>query len=1551
MGSLSTTLSTPLGLICVALLWTLHGQTPLAATASPKAATYSVGLSKVDITPAYPVRLNGFGGRRDESEGITQRIYAKAIAMSERSGGKDAGDPMVIVTVDNLGIRLSMVEEVSRRLREKTGLGRARLAVTFSHSHTTPKVNGASDTIFSSPIPAAHQERIDRYTSDLTDWIEEAALQALADRRPSHLSWSVGSVGFAKNRRTPGGPVDHDLPILIIRDASTDALRGIYVSYACHCVTLSDNKISGDWAGYAQAAIERDHPGTICLTSIGCGSDANPDSGVTGARADIAASQGEAICTEVARLLARPAKPLAGALHSQLNQIELPLADLPTREEMTETARNGGAAGYSAQWHLDKLDRGEELMTAIDYSIQSLTFGDDLAMLFLAGEVCVDYALRLKREFDRDRLWINAYANDFCSYIPSERLLTEGGYGGGAEMVYFGVPTTLKPGLEELIVDEIHRQVPEEFSAIADPKKTSGSRPLPPEQSRAAIEVPEGLKVELMASEPLVVDPVAIDFGPDGKLWVCEMHDYPEGLDGNYQAGGRIRYLEDSTGDGRFDRSILFAEGLPFPTEVKVWRKGVLVCAAPDVLYLEDTDGDGKADRRETILSGFATHNYQARVNSLRPGLDGWMYGAVGLFGGEIESTRGNTRVALNGKDFRFHPDRGTLEPATGNSQQGRARDDWGRWFGCTNGTLIKHYPLAHHDLRRNPHVAPPPLERDVLAGSGFTTLHPARANPQLFDLSGAAGGVTSACGIEIYRDNLLGEEYLGDAFTCEPVNLLVHRTDLQAPAGQIAATAAPPPPDREFLASTDRWFRPVQVRTGPDGALWIVDMYRFVIEHPRWIPDATLEKLDVRAGSTMGRIYRVHPEGTKPRTVPRLDRLDAVDLVNALDTPNGAVRDLVMQMTSWRNDPEAKGALVGLLEAENTTPVVRLQAMCTLETLGDLPLSSLAAALRDPHPDLRAHAARLCGPQLEAQPTLHEPFLALLHDPSPAVRLQMAASLGDWTGPRAGQTLAALLTSESNPDVKAIALSSVLPHLELVTSRMMDSDGDADLLSKLIAMAAATLPLERLSQFADEIVKQPSSHRLAADLLEALARRDIPETKSRIIFFALADPIRRARAAVRNETKAPQDIVPAIRLLGWNPAETQSDASLLLGLIRPDLPLTVHSAALERLQAMPPADNEVAARLFDLRSSAGPLLRTRILDTLLSRPAWTKLFLEELLENPQSASTIDPARRQTLLEHPDKSLAELAARAFHSARPSTRADRQKRIRAYSKTAESTGDAERGQGVFRQTCSACHRIDGIGIAIGPDLGTLSDQSTPALLTGILDPNRAVLDQYLQYVLTTRSGESLSGLIARETPTTVILKQLDGTTREILRTEIASLQSLERSLMPEGLETSISENEMGDLLAFLQAPRIPRKNFPANTPLVIKPNAEGILTLPAKHSEIFGREIVLEEQFENLGYWHSPDDRAVWTVELDRAASFDVSLHYACADGSAGGRFILEGGGDPIRGDVAGTGEWSNYRVVEIGSVSLPAGRSRLTLRSDGPLESPLFDLRALRLTP
>ncbi len=1364
---------------------------------------YAVGVAQTDITPSYPVRLSGFGFRRAESEGVTQRIWAKALAV----GGDDQG-PAVLITVDNLGIPARLVDELAGRLAKKANLARPRLAVMATHTHTAPMLTGVAPTLFGQPIPKEHQERIDRYTVELTDKLEQVALAALADRKPARLSWGIGSVGFAVNRRTKGGPVDHDFPILVIRDLQ-NKVRAVYVSYACHCVTLSNNKISGDWAGYAQQQIQDAYPGAIALVSIGCGADSNPRSGVTGDKTEIAAHQGAEVAAEVKRLLAGYLAPVTGKLTANRRSIELPLDTLPTRAQWEERARRKDAIGYHARVQLARLARGEALRTKIAYPVETWTFGDSLAMVFLPGEVVVDYSLRLKRELDGRRLWINAYANDAPAYIPSERVLKEGGYEGGGAMVYYDLPVRFRPGLEQRIITTVHELVGPRFRPPFNTQRIGGTLPLSPQQSRTAIHTKPNLTVDLVAAEPLVASPVAIAFGPDGRLWVAEMIDYPAGRRGDYQPGGRIRILEDTHGTGIYDKATVFLDNIPFPTGVTVWRKGVLICAAPDILYAEDTKRDGKADVVKKLFSGFGTHNYQARVNSLEYGLDGWVYGSCGLFGGTIRSFVGGPPVALGNRDFRCNPDTGAFEPATGRTQQGRVRDDWGDWFGCDNTNLCWHYPLADHYLRRNSYLVPPPAAVLVPHDPDPNRLYPARQQVQMFKHSGPPNRTTSACGLGIYRDNFLGREYTGDTFTCEPVNLLVHRLKLSPHDSTFAGRRPADEQTSEFLASTDNWFRPVQARTGPDGCLWVVDMYRYVIEHPRWIPPEDLAKLDVRAGHNLGRLYRVRPKDRAPQPVPRLDKLDTAGLVAALDSANGWQRDMAGRMLLWRADSAAARPLEEMT-LHNRRPETRLQALCVLGNLGQLQSALVQKALADPHAGVRRHAIRLAEKFLAASADLGPALTKLVADPDAQVRLQLAYSLGEWRDARAGRALAALaLQHPDDPYLSAAVLSSL--HKENIGAVLQGvlagakADPPPTLMEHLLGMATALSDPKTLPSILRDVTT-PHQGRIVrwqmaglAGVLGALDRRG--QALDKVADAALLDPIKKmvaqARATAADEHAQEPERLAAVRLLGRLPDQRDADLAALGKLLVPQSSPAVQSAAVAALGRVP--EDRVAAILTAGWKGHSPALQAQILDLLLSRDAWQRQLLGSLEKGAVPAAAVNAARRQRLLTHHDASVRARAAKLFAGA---TSRDRQKVLQEYQVVASMRGNAMHGKAVFAKNCSVCHQLHGVGHVVGPDLAALSNKSPYYLLTEILDPNKNVDSRYINYVAATRSGRTFTGILAGESATSITLRGQEGKEQVLLRSELEELQSTGKSLMPEGLEKDLTKQDLADLIAYL-----------------------------------------------------------------------------------------------------------------------------------------------------
>jgi len=429
---------------------------PITSQTKPTQADgnlFDVGVAQIDITPEYPIRLSGYGGRREESEGVAQRIWAKALAI-----GSDEDGAAVIVTVENCGIPDYLTEQIATRLKNKCGIPREKFALCSTHTHSAPFIKDAIPFLFSTDIPPEHQEKINRYTKELAGLLEKVALDALADRKPAYLSWTEGRANFALNRRNPEGPVDHAMPILQIKDAQ-GKLRAVWVNYACHCTTLGGdfNQICGDWAGYAQEYIQNQHPGVIALVSIGCGADANP-SPRTGL--NYAQQHGREIANEVERLLRQEMTPISDKIVAQFKRINLPYDKLPTLEEWKGKAKQGGPVGYHAQKQVERISQGKQIPTKLSYPVQTWVFGDDLAILFLAGEVVVDFSIRLKREFTEMPLWINAYSNDVPCYIPSKRILQEGGYEAGDAMAYFGRPTRFAPEVEDLIVSAVKKLLP-----------------------------------------------------------------------------------------------------------------------------------------------------------------------------------------------------------------------------------------------------------------------------------------------------------------------------------------------------------------------------------------------------------------------------------------------------------------------------------------------------------------------------------------------------------------------------------------------------------------------------------------------------------------------------------------------------------------------------------------------------------------------------------------------------------------------------------------------------------------------------------------------------------------------------------------------------------------------------------------------------------------------------------------------------------------------------------------------------------------------------------
>jgi putative membrane-bound dehydrogenase-like protein len=1506
-----------------------------------------VGAAKVDITPDYKVRLSGYAARKSEHDGVDQKIFARAMAI----GGDDGPGPAVVIAVDNCGVPAAMITAALEKINAKHKLPRERLVVASSHTHSAPWVNGFAPFIFPYDIPAEEQKHVDQYTEELTDNLAEAALAALKNRQPARLYHATGKTDFAANRRTPGGPVDHRVPILVAKSEKDGQEIAVLFNYACHNTTLGGgwNEISGDWSGFASEKLEADKPGLIALSLIGCGADANPTP--RGTR-ELAQKYGHALAAEVQRLIASNPALISHQLATKLTHVDLPWQGIPTKEEFEKRAKEDGIVGHHARYFLKKLEENEAIDTPLNYPIATWTFGDDLVMVFLAGEVVVDYSIALFDRYQPEKLWVTAYANDVPCYIPSKRILREGGYEAESSLLYYRRPGRLANEVEDIILDAVQKLVPYDFYNAERQLEFPPAKS--PSEALESFRLPPGFKIELVASEPLIVDPVAFDWAPDGSLWVVEMRDYPLGIDGKGTPGGRVKHLHDDDGDGRYDRASVFLDGIPYPTGVKVWRKGILVSAAPEIFYAEDTNGDDQADKRESLYRGFGEGNQQHRVNGLRWGLDNWLYIGNGDSGGEIESVKTGKRLAIGGRDLRIRPDTGDMEAQSGQTQYGRACDDWGNWFGGNNSQPMWHYTLDDHYLRRNPHVPSPNVRKQVSVTPGNAQVFPASKTLMRFNDFHTANRFTSACSPIVYRDRLLGDDYYGNSFVCEPVHNLVHREIMSIEGATFTSRRADSEQQSEFLASTDNWFRPSMVRTGPDGALWVSDMYRFVIEHPTWIPKTWQDKLDVRAGDDKGRIYRVYREEKKPRKMLNFSKANTNALVIILHSPNGWQRDMAQQMLLWRKDPQAAEPLRKLLK-EAKPETARLHALCTLEGLGQLNEADILAALQDEGPAVRRHAIRCAEAWLEKSPEILNAVVNRHGDVDRFVRVQVAYSLGASKDRQALSALALLLSNHRDDAIiTAAALSSARPDTlgELLGWVFATAPEPPPATERLLAMASALEDAKVINTAIARLIDDPNKLpelwqlRAMASVLESVGRnaklRQALSPESQKSLQGRAQHVHHLATKGKGE---PQLV--AIRLLGSSLGEEGERIDLLKSLLDPQQPLDVQNAAAGALAQV--GSKEAVATLLGNWSSKTPALRSRTLDLLLATPAGTKSLLAAIEKGGVPPQDLDIRRRQQLAGHKTEEIRNLAAKLFAD---KVDANRGKVIEEYAAALQKqSGDVARGKDVFAKKCSQCHKLDGVGHEIGPNLAALTDRSLPAMLAAVLDPNRAVEAKFVDYLAVTQDGRQHRGMLAAETSTSLTLVAQEGKQETILRSDLEELNSTGKSLMPEGLEKEVPPQAMADVLAYLGGFRPPSKPFPGNKPELIDSRDDGTLRIPASAARIYGPQIVYEEKYGNLGYWSSPEDRAAWDFTVRKEGKYTVTLDFACAPDSAGNTLALSVAGQKLTLKVPSTSSWDSYQGHLLGTVELGSGPAEMTVASEGPIHGALLDLRSIRLVP
>jgi putative membrane-bound dehydrogenase-like protein len=957
---------------------------------------------------------------------------------------------------------------------------------------------------------------------------------------------------------------------------------------------------------------------------------------------------------------------------------------------------------------------------------------------------------------------------------------------------------------------------------------------LSPAEALASFVLEPGYRIDLVAAEPLVQSPVAIAFDERGRMYVAENRGYPDPLEGEGSASpqGLIALLTDADGDGRYDKRTDFATGLTYPNGVMPWDGGVYVTVAPDLLYLKDTNGDGVADERSVVLTGFnANRTAQIRFSHPTLGPDGWIYLTSGLNGGRVTSPAHPERPAVEftSSDSRFNPRTGEFELVGGQAQFGLTFDDYGRRFICANRNPVWHVVLERQQLQRNPNLAFSETVQEVSTAGAQAVVWPlsrdlttASFHPTLMNTP-HAGTFTSASGVHVHRGDALPDGHGGSMFIAESAQNLVQRQVLE-PNG-VTFTSRPAREGAEFLASRDTWFRPVFITDGPDGALYIVDMYRKDIDHPAYVPEASRRLFDFTAGRNRGRIYRVAAKNRAP--VPwsfDLTGVSIASLISKLGDPNGWWRETVQRRLIERAPHEAASLLRAL--AASGSPLGRLHALWTMDDLGVLADEDVARAMGDSVAGVRENALRLAERRIANSPRLIDAVLPLASDPDARVRLHAVLALGAADDPRTIGVLAATARRDgADRWVRAAVLSSVrqrtsafltafdsgAPPAPAVHAAVMQDVarlyGASESVDRCVALVAA------IADPGAELSWQPAAlsglaaglraRRMASDTQSALmtlVSGDAPQ--ARVARERLAALLVRAGELALRETAPPDQRLAAIDLLGQ--AEWSVSGSTLLRLIEPQRENAIQAGAVRALgQMRNPA--AAASLLAPPRWRAyTPRVRDLVIAMLLGEERLISVLLDAVERRDIAPSALGASRWQRLTAHRNPSIRQ-RAEALYAASDTATA-----MQVYQRTLPEVlarnGDAERGAAVFATYCSVCHTFNGGGGRVGPDLSGIRNQPADALLLHIVVPDYEITPGYEAYTVQTREERTIIGRLESEAPNSVTVRDAAGQTHTVLRTDVTTMTAATSSLMPTGLDRTMSSGELADLIAYLKAAR-------------------------------------------------------------------------------------------------------------------------------------------------
>ena len=965
--------------------------------------------------------------------------------------------------------------------------------------------------------------------------------------------------------------------------------------------------------------------------------------------------------------------------------------------------------------------------------------------------------------------------------------------------------------------------------------------PLPPEESIRHMHLPEGFHAELFAAEPDIVKPIAMAWDERGRLWVVESVDYPNQLSSDPLQNGhdRIVICEDTDHDGRADKFTVFADHLNLPTGLAFANGGVIVAIAPHILFLKDTNGDDVADERRIIYTGFGRSDTHAVLSNLRYGLDNWVYGSVGYSGGAVRV--GKTVHELRAGLFRFRANGSAFEVLAGTSN-----NTWG--FGQNEeGDIFCSTANNEHAV----HLAIPNRYFEAVRGwhgqgcvgiDDHKRFHPVTGDVRQVDVF---GGYTAAAGFEVYTARAYPESFWRDtAFVCEPTGHLVHIDKLIRRGSEFIARDG-----YNLLASSYAWTAPIAAQVGPDGAVWVLDWYNYIIQHnpvPKGFENGPGNAyVTPLRDKEHGRVYRIVHDPAKLPTARDLRQAKTAALVETLNDDNRFWRLSAQRLLVDQDRKDAIPMLAALITA-GTNSLAATHALYALDGLGAFAgaeskmTAVLRAGLTHPAPVVRRAALTILPRKSDSVATILS--LGLLKDPDAMVKKDALLALAEMPGvEEAGVAVADFLSNSQNLSDRWLPLAAIsaaaqndLTFLRAVT-RIQPPESVAKTLNQavrvfaehyarggpidsvagltalyvpmtaglsesMIAGLAAGWPMNRppemTPQFEHDLSNLLRKLSLSAQLqLASLANRwgvgdkfqaDLGEVKKQMLAKATAagetDDTRiqaaRELMSLASDSKTMNDLLAAI--------EPQTSPELAVGIVD----------ALGQT-SLP----EVGPALMARWPGLTPRLRQAVLGVLLARTDWSRSLLAGLERGDVSVGDLNVIQVQRLVRGSDASLAERAKKLFASGGRLPNPDRQKVVDRLLPLTRQHGNATQGKQVFQKNCAVCHRFNGEGASIGPDLTGFAGGNREEFLINIIDPNRSVEGNYRQYIIETKDGQSLSGLLTADNKTSVELLDSQGARHLVLRQDVKQITSSPLSLMPEGFE-GIPAEDLVSLLDFL-----------------------------------------------------------------------------------------------------------------------------------------------------